>query len=336
MGYSYFEDVEIGEVRQLPAREIGKDEVLDFAKRFDAQPFHVDELAAQRSMFGGLIASGWHTGAIVMRMMMDARSGTNEAMIGSPGNDGLYWLKPVRPGDTLSGTITTTDKKLSQSKPWLGAVFSRVEVQNQHGEDVYLMEGRGLVLCRPVAGKAPPEHTPGKAQQSAANADFDWSRALDPMNRPRIHFEDFEAGQVWDLGAETVSRNEIIEFASKFDPQPFHLDEAAAKATHFGGLVASGWHTAATFMGLFARNMLSNTDSLGSPGMKSLRWRKALRPGDTVRGRIEIKTKKQSASKPWMGFVDIDYYLTNQHGEDILYMDGTGMYGSREHKREVA
>jgi acyl dehydratase len=268
--------------------------------------------------------------------MMDARDGTNDAMIGSPGNDGLYWLKPVRPGDTLTGTITTVDKKRSQSKPWMGAVFNRVEVQNQRGEDVYRMEGRGLVLCRPEEGAAPPRHTPGKAQQAAANPDLDWSRALDPMGRPRIHFEDFEPGQVWDLGAETVSKSEILDFAANFDPQPFHLDEDAAKKTHFGGLVASGWHTAAVFMGLFARNMLANTASLGSAGMKGLRWRKPLRPGDTVRGRVEVKELKRSQSKPWMGFVFIDYYLSNQHGEDILYMDGSGIYGSREHKRDAA
>jgi acyl dehydratase len=139
----YWEDFVVGDVLPMGEKVVDRDEVVAFARAYDPQPFHVDEEAARRSMFGGLIASGWHTCAMVMRMMCD--SYLNEsASLGSPGVDNVRWLKPVRPGDTIRATRHITDKRASQSKPQIGIVKSRWEVHNQKGELVMTMEGTGM------------------------------------------------------------------------------------------------------------------------------------------------------------------------------------------------
>ncbi len=139
----YFEDFKAGDVISLGERTLGKDEIIAFAREFDPQPFHVDEEAANQSMFGGLIASGWHTCAIVMRMMCDSH--LNEcASLGSPGLDNIRWLQPVRPGDTLRADRVILETRVSQSKPSVGIIKSRWEVRNQKGEMVMTMEGFGM------------------------------------------------------------------------------------------------------------------------------------------------------------------------------------------------
>jgi acyl dehydratase len=139
----YWEDFTVGDVLPMGEKVVDRDEVIAFARAYDPQPFHIDEEAARRSMFGGLIASGWHTCALVMRMMCD--SYLNEsASLGSPGVDNVRWLRPVRPGDTIRATRHITDKRASQSKPQIGIVKSRWEVHNQKGELVMTMEGTGM------------------------------------------------------------------------------------------------------------------------------------------------------------------------------------------------
>jgi acyl dehydratase len=143
----YWEDFHVGEVEQIGARTVDRDEVVAFASQFDPQPFHVDEAAAAKSMYGGLIASGWHTCAMVMRMMCDAYL-LDSASVGSPGIDGLKWLKPVRPGDTIRAQRTTLESRASQSRPGIGIVKNRWEVFNQEGEMVMSMEGYGMFRRR--------------------------------------------------------------------------------------------------------------------------------------------------------------------------------------------
>lgn len=100
--------------------------------------------------------------------------------------------------------------------------------------------------------------------------------------------EDYKVGDVFDLGTHLVTADEIIEFATKYDPQPYHLSAAAGKHSSFGGLVASGWNTASIWMGLYVRCMLSNSGVQGSPGVDELRWLSPVRPGDSLRGSVEI------------------------------------------------
>ena len=143
----FWEDFKVGEVEQIGGKKVERDEVIDFARQFDPQPFHVDEAAATQSMYGGLIASGWHTCSMVMRMMCDAYL-VQSASVGSPGIDNLKWLKPVRPGDTIRARRTTLESRTSKSRPEIGIVRNLWEVFNQEGELVMTMEGYGMFRRR--------------------------------------------------------------------------------------------------------------------------------------------------------------------------------------------
>ena len=123
----YFEDYVEGDVHRFGSIAVEGDEVVAFAKRFDPQPFHIDPEAAKLTQFGGIIASGWHTAALAMRLFADNYL-TQVASLASPGVDELRWLKPVRPGDTLSMRVTVLKAAASKSKPDRGAVTSLVEV----------------------------------------------------------------------------------------------------------------------------------------------------------------------------------------------------------------
>lgn len=139
----YWEDFRIGEKIRLGSRLVTREEMIDFASKYDPQPFHVDEAAATTSIYGGLIASGWHTGAMVMRMMCDAYL-LESASMGSPGLDNLKWLKPVRPGDRITAYRTTLESRASKSRAEMGIVKFFWEVVNQNEEVVMSMEGYGL------------------------------------------------------------------------------------------------------------------------------------------------------------------------------------------------
>lgn len=149
----YWEDFKVGEVEQIGAKRVEREEVIAFARQYDPQSFHVDEQAAKRTMYGGLIASGWHTCAMVMRMMCDAYLLDSDS-VGSPGIDNLKWLKPVRPGDTISARRTTLETRASKSKPDIGIVNNLWEVFNQDGEMVMSMQGYGMFRRR-EPGSAP-------------------------------------------------------------------------------------------------------------------------------------------------------------------------------------
>ena len=133
----YWEDFKVGESTDLGSHSLTEAEILAFARKYDPQPFHTDLEAARRSIFGGLIASGWHTCAIMMRLIYDGFIlGKNAASMGAPGIDEVKWLKPVRPGDTLSMRLTVLGKSQPKSRSDLGFVQCRCEVLNQHGEAV--------------------------------------------------------------------------------------------------------------------------------------------------------------------------------------------------------
>jgi len=143
----YFEDFKPGEVAELGSHTITKDEIIAFARQFDPQTFHLDEEAARQTIFGGLIASGWHTGSLVMRLFCDGVI-KDTASLGSPGVDEMRWIKPVRPGDTLSLRMTVTECVPSRSRPDRGIVRSLLELRNQHGEVAVSIKGMNLVRRR--------------------------------------------------------------------------------------------------------------------------------------------------------------------------------------------
>jgi acyl dehydratase len=144
----YFEDVEIGETTRFGRYEVTREEIIEYARQFDPQPFHLDEEAARASMFGGLVASGWHTGAMFIRMVCDGMVPT-AATSGSMGFDDLKWLKPVRPGDVLSVESVVREKMESRSRPDRGTVKIESRVSNQRGEVVMSLVSLVIYLRRP-------------------------------------------------------------------------------------------------------------------------------------------------------------------------------------------
>ena len=146
----YLEDFFAGQEIALGSRSVSEEEIIAFATQFDPQPFHVDHEAAAASMFGGVIASGWHTCSMMMRIVVDGMMASSSSM-GSPGLDKVRWILPVRAGDTLSVSYLTTAVKASASKSDRGVVWSTWKATNQHGELVCTIEGMGMFARRPQA-----------------------------------------------------------------------------------------------------------------------------------------------------------------------------------------
>ena len=146
----YFEDYAPGAVFEFGATLITEQELVAFAQAYDPQSFHIDRDAAVHSMFGGLIASGWHTAALMMRMLVDHYLST-VASLASPGVDELRWLSPVRPGDVLRARVTVLDARRSRSRDDRGVVTSNIEVLNQHDVVVMTVKAVNLLLTRPAA-----------------------------------------------------------------------------------------------------------------------------------------------------------------------------------------
>lgn len=145
-----------------------------------------------------------------------------------------------------------------------------------------------------------------------------------------LSFEDFEPGQTFDLGSFEMTAEDITDFARRFDPQPFHVDAEAAAKSVFGGLIASGWHTASVFMRLYVDAMLSDSLSMGSPGIEELRWREPVRPGDVLTGRFVVEKVQPSSRREDRGTVFFRGEMTNQRGEAVLTMSGRGYFGRRQ------
>lgn len=147
-GLVYFEDLEIGAKASFGHYEVTREEVIDFASKYDPQPFHLSDEAAAQTHFGRISASGWHTCAMVMRMLVDNITEKRQAGLGSPGLDELRWLKPVYPGDVLRVETELVSKKQSQSRPEMGSFQSVVSVFNQEGVKVCSMKSIGLIRVR--------------------------------------------------------------------------------------------------------------------------------------------------------------------------------------------
>jgi acyl dehydratase len=145
------------------------------------------------------------------------------------------------------------------------------------------------------------------------------------------YYEDLTAGDVSRFGSYAVTRDEVMDFARRYDPQPFHLDDAAAAATHFGRLSASGWHTAAMMMAMQVAEWSNNqVASLGSPGIDELRWLRPVYPGDTLRCEAELLSKRRSASRPEMGLTRTRITVYNQDSVAVMSLIANGMIRTRD------
>ena len=146
-----------------------------------------------------------------------------------------------------------------------------------------------------------------------------------------IYFEDLQVGAETDYGSYEVTLEEVLEFARKYDPQPFHLSDEEAAKTHFGKLAASGWHTAAMTMAVIARHVVGDEQAgLGSPGIDELRWKRPVYPGDTLHVRGTIVDKTPSRSRPEMGSFRTDTIVTNQHDQPVMTFTSIVLIRMRE------
>ena len=338
MPIRYFEDFETGQNYEYGGRKLSKDEMVAFATVYDGQPMHIDADAAKTSFVGTLIASGWHTIAIGMRMIVDHVLGDAGSM-GAPGVEELKWLKPVLPGDTLSQRMTITGVKASNSKPDRGFVWMSIETLNQRSE-VVIEQRHAMMIPRRSAGGQEPVVSPvkparledwygkdGKVQGGIAYAPVSGSESL-----PR--FGALEVGRLSELGACRFSSEDIIAYGRCFDPQPFHLDETSGRASHFGGLIASGWQTANCWMKLMNENRIRRSAAMlgrgeappqfgPSPGFKDMRWLKPVRAGDTIRYSSTVVAKRASVSRPQWGIVNQHNQGFNEAGEPVFEFTGT-------------
>jgi acyl dehydratase len=325
MPQRYFEDFHSGDILPIGEREITKDEIIAYASVYDAQPFHIDEAAAKKLMLGGLSASGWHTACVVMRMNYDSWL-KDTASLGAPGIEELRWTKPVRPGDRLSGGLEILETRTSKSRPEMGLVGMSCTVENQSGEIVLTQRHTQIIRRRGAAEAnfAPPPQENAPAPQADAPV-----TQTPPLS---AWFEDLKVGTKTNLGQETFTRESIIDFAQKYDPQPFHVDEEAAKRSLFGRLAASGWHTASMWMKQFVDTRKKFESERGpsseptarpgpSPGFTKLRWHRPVYAGDTISFASELADKRMT-SRPGWGLIFSRNTGVNQDG--VLVYEFTG------------
>ena len=149
------------------------------------------------------------------------------------------------------------------------------------------------------------------------------------MSRPETYFEDYVAGDVHEFGEVEVIESDVIEFAQRFDPQPFHIDHEAAAASHFGGIIASGFHTCSMMMRMLVDHYISAVSSMGSPGIDEVRWLEPVRPGDTLRCRATVTEARASSSRPDRGLVHSAIEVLNQEDKMVMSLRSVGFFAKR-------
>jgi acyl dehydratase len=149
------------------------------------------------------------------------------------------------------------------------------------------------------------------------------------MPTPRLYWEDFTPGSVAEYGPRRITREEILAFAAEFDPQPFHLDEEAARASLLGGLSASGWHSCCVMMRMISDGFIGDASFMGAPGVEEVRWLKPLRPDESVTIRATVLETRPSQSRPRMGFIKFLFEMLNVAGEPVMSLTVMPMFGRR-------
>jgi acyl dehydratase len=325
----YFEDFPLGEVKTTREITLSQDDIVAYASRYDAQDFHTDPEAAKQSFVGTLIASGWHSCSIQMRLIAEDFL-LDAAAMGAPGIEEVKWLRPVKPGDTLRTRRTVIETRESRSRPEMGLVRFRFELLNQEDQPV-MEQVNWIMFVRRGFPFSLPEgdwlaHSP-RYERPAAESPLEI-----PAEAPEAarFFEDIEVGRRFELGSLVFTPDEITAFARSFDPQPFHMDDAAARQSSFGRLAASGWQTASVWMATMVshrKRQLAATPGraprLGpSPGFRNLRWGRPVFAGDRITYSSTVTDTRASASRPQWGLFFHRNAGVNQHGEEVFSFDG--------------
>lgn len=323
----FFEDFPVGHSEIYGPLIIDEAEMLAFAREFDPQPMHLDAGSEQARSMGGRLASGWFTAAANMRLMVDAFLGKSSSMAG-PGVASLRWPKPVHAGDILNGRYRVLDRRASRSKPDRGLVRFLLTLETPAGEtafeqDCIVMFGRLDPAAESIGNKSTiPPRTPEDLPQQPTHD------RLGPI-------EDIPAGAVVRWGEHHFTEEAIIRFGQRFDPQAFHVSRAAGEASHFGGLVASGWHSGSAWL----RTVIDRWAALDAVaplpargpgfGLKDVVWHHPVYAGDTLTYFSKVLEARTSASKPGWGILTQRNYGYNQRGELALAFTGIALWGSR-------
>jgi acyl dehydratase len=325
-GHLYHEDLEVGRPYLSGSKTVTAEEIVAFGRAWDPQPMHLDAEAAKATLVGGLCASGYHTCVIMMRLVCDAVL-NRVASLGSPGVDEVKWLKPLKPGDVVHCSYRIEEKRVLRSRPDVGASKVLVELIAADGAVVANWVTNQFTRMRtpaPIGAQA----APARAPKAAFNL---WQEApAGPLaSKADLFFEDREVGEIFDLGQHAFSKDDIIAFARAWDPQPFHLDEAAAKASLFGALAASGWHTAALYIRSLVRTRQAASAAARvqgvalatygpSPGCKNLSWPRPVLAGDRVEFRARLADKIDLKSRADRGLLILNSQGRNQKGEIVF------------------
>jgi acyl dehydratase len=343
----FFEDFRVGTSGECGPRSVTREEIIAFAREFDPQPFHLDEEAAKSTFVGELIASGWHSCALIMRIMYDGLIHDTSSM-GAPGMEEVKWLKPVRPRDTLIARWNVLDKRSSRSRPEMGLVNIGIALLNQNGEIAceqrfWMMAGRRDTASATTELESSPNGAAGAPEPNgrAAAASREPRKpvikdgfAARNSSHALPYFDDLMVGETNELGSYGFTAENIIRFAKAFDPQPFHVDPEVAKKSHFGGLCASGWHTGAAYMRKLIDRRTALRDAMlarglappsmgSSPGFTDLVWHKPVYAGDIISFATRPVSKRPSASRPRWGLVFSRNTGTNQKGELVYSFIGS-------------
>jgi acyl dehydratase len=312
-----FEDFRPGETRIYGDYLIDEAELLAFSAAYDPQPFHLDAEAAKHTILGGLAASGWQVCSALMRMMIDSWLGESSVLAGI-GIEDNRWLAPVRAGDRLTAHTTTLEKKDLRSRPGAGIVKVQTSLRNQDGREVMTqiisnLLGRRTPLAEPSAG-APRRPAP-KAQDAAPE------RIDDPLGAMPDDFARVRVGAFAELGETLFTADSIRDYALKYDPAPFHIDEEAGKSHMLGAMSAAGLHTASCWMSHFiaTRRRLAGGELAGraSPGFRDMLWRRPVLLGDRIAFSTEVIAKRET-SRSGVGLITSRNRGVNQRGELVI------------------
>jgi acyl dehydratase len=261
----------------------------------------------------------------MMRLVADGVL-NRAASLGAPSVDEGRWMVPVRPGDVISCRYIVEEKRDLASRPEVGVSKVLVEMFNQKSEATANWRTNQFTRRR-HPGPAPVS-AGQKRERAPIPSVWDEHGAASQL-RPDFFYEDRQIGELTDMGTHTFAKDEIIAFAREFDPQPFHLDESAAKASLFGALCASGWHTAAyCIRGNITSRLRGNDHARAqgariaaygpSPGFRNLAWYKPVYVGDTLEYRGRLTKKIDLKSRPDRGIVATDIQARNQKGEIVF------------------
>ena len=237
---------------------------------------------------------------------------------GAPGIDEVKWVKPVRPGTTLSMQADVISARVSQSRPSIGIVQFRLTLRDETGTSL-MMQDNSIMIGR--RGAKRQAHANLKRESTTPFLPFDDAGTIPSFN-------DIQPGKRIVLGSMSFSENSVIEFARRYDPQDFHLDHEAAANGPFGALAASGWHTAACWMRLFVETAQRSGVAVQagpSPGFSNLRWLKPVYAGDTITYDTRA-IEKRLTSRPGWGLVKAKNSGINQHGVAVFEFESVSFW----------